>query len=203
MSNSLRPHGLQHSMPPCPSPTPRVCPNSCPLSWWCHPTISSSVILFSSCPLPQHQSLFQWISSSHQVLKVLVFQLQHQSFQWIFRFDFFNDCLVWSLSCVSGNQPWILIGRINAEAEALILWPPDPKNWFIGKDSDAGNNWRQEEKGITEDKMIGWHHWLNGHKFEQTPGGSEGHGSLACCSSWGHRVRHNWVTKQQPPFHSL
>ena len=87
VSNSLRPHGLRHSTPPCPSPTPRVCPNSCPLSWWCHPTISSSVILFSSCPLPQHQSLFQWISSLHQVAKVLAFQLQHQSFQWILKID--------------------------------------------------------------------------------------------------------------------
>ena len=87
MSNSLW-HRLQHTRIPCPSPTPRACSNSCPLSRWCHPIISSSVISFSSFNLPQHQSLFQWISFPHQVTKVLEFQLQHQSFQWIFRTDF-------------------------------------------------------------------------------------------------------------------
>ena len=88
MSDSLRHHGPQHARPPCPSPAPRVHPNSCPLSWWCHPTISSSVVLFSSCPqsFPASGS-FKWIRSSHQVARVLEFQLQHQSFQWIFRTD--------------------------------------------------------------------------------------------------------------------
>ena len=88
MSNSLWPHGLQHARLPCQSPAPRTCSNSCPLSRWCHPIISSSVIPFFSFNLPQHQSLFQWISFPHQVTKVLEFQLQHQSFQWIFRTDF-------------------------------------------------------------------------------------------------------------------
>ena len=69
-----------------------------------------------------------------------------------------------------GNQSWIFIGRTDAEAEALILWPPDAKNWLIGKDPDAGKDWRQEEKGMTEDKVIGWHHQLDGHQFEQAPG---------------------------------
>ena len=87
MSDSLQLHGLQHTRLPCPSPTPRVYSNSCPLSWWWHPTILSSVVPFSSC-LSQHQGLFKWVSSSHQVAKVLEFQLQHQSFQWIFRTDF-------------------------------------------------------------------------------------------------------------------
>ena len=88
--DSLRPHGLQHARLPCPSPTPGACPNSGPLSQWCHPTILSSVILFSSCLQSlQHQGLFQWVSSLHQVAKVLQRQLQHQSFQWIFRIDFF------------------------------------------------------------------------------------------------------------------
>ena len=83
MSDSLPPHETQHARPPCPSPTPRVYPNSWPLSQWCHPTISSSVVPFSSCPQSsQYQSLFQWVSSSHQVAKVLEFQPQHQSFQW-------------------------------------------------------------------------------------------------------------------------
>ena len=95
MSDSLRPHEPQHARPPCPSPTPGVHPNPCPSSRWCHPTISSSVIPFSSClHLSQHQSLFQWVSSSHQVAKVLESQLQHQSFQWVFKTDFLWDWLV-------------------------------------------------------------------------------------------------------------
>ena len=87
MSNSLRPQGPQHARPPCPSPTPGVYSNSCPLSQWYHPTISSSVIPFSCLKLSQHQSLFKWVSSLHQVAKVLEFQLQHQSFQWTLRTD--------------------------------------------------------------------------------------------------------------------
>ena len=65
-----------------------------------------------------------------------------------------------------GDQSWIVIGRTDAEAETPILWPPDAKNWLIGKDPDAGKDWRREEKGTTEDEMVGWHHWLNGHEFE-------------------------------------
>ena len=84
-----------------------------------------------------------------------------------------------------GNQSWIFIGRTDAEAKTPILWPPDVKNWFIWKDPDAGKDWRQEKKGITEDDMVGWHHWLDGHEFEQAPGVGDGQGSLACCSSWG------------------
>ena len=89
VSNSLRPHGLQHARLPCPSPTPGACSNSCPLSWWCYTTISSSVIPFFSClQSSQHQGLFQRVSSLHQVAKLLELQLQHQSFQWIFGTDF-------------------------------------------------------------------------------------------------------------------
>ena len=89
MSNSLWRYGLQHARLPCPSSTPGVCSNSCPSNWWCHEAISSSVVPFFSClSLSQHQGLFQWVSSSHHVAKVLEFQLQHQSFQWIFRIDF-------------------------------------------------------------------------------------------------------------------
>ena len=84
-----------------------------------------------------------------------------------------------------GNQPWIFIGRTDAEAESPTLWPPDLKSQFIGKDHDAGKDWGQEEKGATEDEMVGWPHRLNGHEFEQIPGDSEGWGSLACCSPWG------------------
>ena len=86
-----------------------------------------------------------------------------------------------------GNQSWRFIGRTDAEVETPILWPPDSKNWLIGKDPDAGKDWRREEKGMTEDEMVGWHHPLNGHKFEQTPGDGDGQGSLVCCSPWGHK----------------
>ena len=82
-----------------------------------------------------------------------------------------------------GNQPWIFIWRTDAKAEAPILWPPDVKSHLIGKDLDAGKDWGQEKKRVTEDEMVGWHHWLNGHESEQTPEDSEGQGSLACCCS--------------------
>ena len=85
------------------------------------------------------------------------------------------------------NKPWIFIGSTGAEAELPILWPPDAKSWLIGKDPKAGKDWRQEENGVTEDEMVGWHHWLNGHEFEQTLGYGDGQGSLACCSSWGRK----------------
>ena len=94
-----------------------------------------------------------------------------------------------------GNQPWIFIGRTDADAEAPILWPPDAKNWLIGKDPDAGKDWGQEEKGVTEDEMVGWHHRLNGHEFEQTLGDGERQGSLAFIGS--QRVRHDLVTEKQ------
>ena len=84
-----------------------------------------------------------------------------------------------------GNQFWIFIGKTDAKVETPILWPPDVKNWLIWKDPDAGKDWRQEEKGTTEDEMVGWHHQLNGHEFEQAPGVGDGQGNLACCSPWG------------------
>ena len=83
-----------------------------------------------------------------------------------------------------GNQLWIFFGRADAEAKAPI---PDAMSWLIGQDPDAGKDWRQEEKGMTQDKMVGWHHWLNGHELEQTPGAGEGQGSLVCCSPWVHK----------------
>ena len=95
------------------------------------------------------------------------------------------------------NHPWIFIGRTDAEAEAPILWPSYVKNYLIGKDPDAGEDWRQEGGwAVTEDEMVGWHHRLNGCEFEQIPGDGEGQGSLACCSPKGRRVEHNWVTEQ-------
>ena len=83
------------------------------------------------------------------------------------------------------HESCILIGRTDAEAETPILWPPDVKNWLIGKVPDAGKDWRWE-KWMTEDEMVGWHHLLNGHEFEQVPGVGDGQGSLACCSPWGY-----------------
>jgi len=86
-----------------------------------------------------------------------------------------------------GDQSWVFIGRTDAEVETPILWPSDAKSWLILKDPDAGKDWGQEEKGITEDEMVGWHHWLNGHEFGWTPGVGDGQGGQACCSSWGRK----------------
>ena len=84
-----------------------------------------------------------------------------------------------------GDQSWVFIGR--TDAEAAILWPPDTKSQLTGKDPDAGKDWRQKEKGMTEDKTVEWHHWFNGLEFEQTAGDSKGQGNQACCSPWGHK----------------
>ena len=83
-----------------------------------------------------------------------------------------------------GKQPWIFIGRTDAEVEAPLLWPPDAKSQLIRKDPDTGKEWRQEEKGTTEDKMVGWHYWLNGHEFEQAPRDGDGQGDLTCWDPW-------------------
>ena len=112
------------------------------------------------------------------------------------------------LNCGVGEDSWeslglqgdqtsqrIFIGRTNVEAETPTLWPPDAKKWLIGKDPDAGKDWMQEEKGTTEDDLVGWHHRLDGHEFEQASGVGEGQGSLVCCSLWGRRVRHDWATE--------
>ena len=96
------------------------------------------------------------------------------------------------------NQSWLFFGRSDAETEVPILWPPDAKNWLIWKDPDAGKDWRQEEKGTTEDEMVGWHHQLDGHEFEQALGVGDGQGSLVCCSPWGRKESDtteqlNWI----------
>ena len=86
-----------------------------------------------------------------------------------------------------GDQPWDFFGRHDAKAETPVLWPPHVKRWLIGKDSDAGKDWGQEEKGTTENETAGWHHWLDGCESEWTPGVGDGQGGLACCDSWGHK----------------
>ena len=99
--------------------------------------------------------------------------------------DILLDCKEITLINPKGNQSWIFIGGTDAEAEAPILCPPDGKSQLIRKDPDAEKDWRQEDKGTTEDEMVGWHHWLNGHEFEQAPGDGEGQRRLVCCSLWG------------------
>ena len=96
------------------------------------------------------------------------------------------------------DQSWVFIGRTDVEAETPILWAPEAKSWLIWKDPDAGKDWGQEEKGMTEDEIVGWQHWLNEHVFGWTPGVGDGQGGLACCGSWGHKEsdmteRLNWT----------
>ena len=105
-----------------------------------------------------------------------------------------------------GNQSWIFIGRSDAEAETPILWPSDAKSWLIRKDTKAGKDWRQE-KGMTEDEMVRWHHWLNGYEFEQAPGDGEGQGILVCLSPWCHKesdtMSSDRTTSSVPHYHSI
>ena len=161
---------------------------------WVGDAIQPSHPLSSSSPpalnLSQHQGLFKWVSSSHQVAKVLEFQLQGYGFSshvWMWELDYKegwaqkNWCF-WTVVLEktlespldskeiqpvhpNGNQSWMFFGRTDAEAETPVLWPPHAKSWLIGKDPDVGKEWRQEEKGTTEDEMVGWHHRLNGHEF--------------------------------------
>ena len=91
-----------------------------------------------------------------------------------------------------GDQSWVFYGRNDAKAETPVLWPPHVKSWLIGKDSDAGRDWRQEEKGMTEDEMAGWHPWLDGRESKWTPGVGDGQGGLECCSSWGQTRLSDW-----------
>ena len=110
------------------------------------------------------------------------------------------DCKEIKLVNPKGNQPWIFIGRTDVEAETLIPWPPDVRNWLIWKDPDAEKDWKQEEKGTTKDEMVGWHHQLDGEEFEQAPGVGDGQGGLACCSPLCHKELgttewQNWTEK--------
>ena len=106
-------------------------------------------------------------------------------------------------SILKGDQSWVFIGRTDAKDETLILWPSDANSWLNGKDPDAGKDWGQKEKGITEDEMVGWHHWLNGHGSEPTRGDSEGQGGQACWHSWGRQesdTNEDWTTEQPHPY---
>ena len=159
---------------------------------------SRDIILLTKVPYSQSYSS----SSSH----VQMLELDHKDGwalkKWCFPMVL-EKMLESPLDCkeiqpvnLKGNKHWIFIGRTDAEAEAPILWPSDAKNWLIGKDPDAGKDWRWEEKGKTEDEMVGWHHWLDGREFEWAPGVGDGQGSLACCGSWGHKESDTteWLT---------
>ena len=142
-------------------------------------------------------------SSSHVWLWELGYKESWALKNWCFWTVVLENPLESPLNCKEiqpvppeGNQSWIFIGRTDAEAETPILWPSDAKNRLIGKDPDAEKDWRQDEKGMTEDEMVGWHHWLDG--FEQAPGIDDGQGSLALCSSWGSKESDmtawlNWI----------
>ena len=139
VSESLRPHESQHARPPCPSPTPRVYSNSCPSSQWCHPTISSSVIPFSSCPQPsQHQDLFQWVSSSHEVAKVLEFQLQHHSLQRNPRVDLLQNGLAGSPCSPRDSQEWVFSSTTVQKHQFFSTQPSSQSNSHI-------HTWPQEK----------------------------------------------------------
>ena len=110
------------------------------------------------------------------------------------------DCKVIQPGHPKGNQSWVFIGRIDVEAETPIFWPPNANSWLIWKDPDAGKDWKHEEKGTTEDEMVGWHHWLDGQEFEQALGVGDGQRSMVCCGPWGRKEsdtteRLNWTEK--------
>ena len=116
------------------------------------------------------------------------------AFCWLFWTVVLEKTLESPLDCkeiqsvnAKGNKSWIFIGKTDAEAETPILWPPDVKNWLIGKDPDTGKDWSQEEMGMTEDDMVGWVHQLDRYEFEQAPGVGDAQGRLACCNPWGHK----------------
>ena len=151
--------------------------------------IKKQIYCFANKGLPGQSCGF---SSSHVWMWELDYKESWVLKNWCFWTVVLEKTLESPLDCEeiqpvhrSGNQSWIFIGRIDAEPETPILWSPDGKNWLIGKYPFAGKDWRLEEKGATEDEMIGWHYWCDGREFEQAPGVGDGQGSLACCSPLG------------------
>ena len=132
--------------------------------------------------------------SGLKYIKLFIQTLPREAKNWCFWTVVLEKTLESPLDCKEiqpvlskGDQPWVFFGRNDAKAETPILWPPHAKSWLIGKVSDAGRDWGQEEKGKTEDEMAGWHHQLDGREFAWTPGVGDGQGGLACCDSWGHK----------------
>ena len=211
LSDSLKPHGLQHNRLLCPLLSSGVCSNSCPMSRWCYLAISSSATPFSFC-LQSFQAAGSFPTSqlfasggqsiTNKICHCFYFFLFYlprsdetgeESWapkNWCFWTMVLEKTLESPMDCKEihpvhpkGDQSWVFIGKTDAEAETPILWPPHVKSWLIGKDSDAGRDWGQEEKGTTEDEMAGWHYRLNGHESEWTSGVGDGQGGLACCES--------------------
>jgi len=152
-----------------------------------------SILKSRDINLPKKVHLVKAISSSHVWMLELDYKESWALKNWCFWSVVLEKILESPLDCKEiqpdhpkGNQSWIFIGRTDAEAETPILWPPVVKNWLIGKDPDAGKDWRQE-KGTTEDEMVGWHHQLNGHEFEQALEVGDGQEGLACCSPRGRK----------------
>ena len=155
-----------------------------------------------SCSQPLHFRQYQGLSSGRVWMWELDYKESWAPKNWYFWTVVLEKTLESPLDCKEiqpvhpkGDQSWVFIGRTDVEAETPILWPPDAKSWLIEKDPDAGKDWGQEEKGRTEDEMVGEHHRLNGQGFGWTPGVGDGQGGLACCGSWGRRVGHDWVTE--------
>ena len=151
-----------------------------------------------------HRVGHDWSNLAAAAAAVCMWELEHKESRaaknWCFWTVVLEKTLESPLDCKEvqpvnpkGNQSWIFIGR--TDAEAPILWPPDMKNWLLGKDPDAGKEWRQEKKGMMANEMVGWHHRFNGHEFEQALAVGDGQGGLACCSPWGCRVRYYWATE--------
>ena len=179
MTNSLRPHGLQHTRLSCPSPTPRACSYK-----------SRDITL----PTKVHLLKAMVFSSSHVWMWELDYKESWALKNWCFwtvllekTLDSPLDCKEIQIVHPKGNHSWIFTRRTDAKTGTPILGLPDAKNWLIGKDPDAGKGWRHKEKGATEDEMVGWHDLLDGHEFEQALGVGDGQRSQACCSPQGHK----------------
>ena len=165
-----------------------------------------SILKIRDITLPTKvQSQSYGFSSGHVWMWELDYKESWEQKNWWFWTVVLEKTLESPLNCKEnqrvhpkGDQSWVFIGRTDVEAETPILWPPDAKSWLIGKDPDVGKDWGQEEKGMTEDKVVGWNHRLNGHGFGWTPGVGDRQGGLACYSSWGHKEldmteRLNWT----------
>ena len=196
MSDSLWSRGLQHNRLRYPSLSPGVCSDLCILSWWCHPTISSSVAPFSSCPqcfpasgsFPASSRIASWVFCPIPSKGV-----DRRHSHWFVINQIFHN-IPQAKTARKSNQS--ILKEINPEysLEGLMLklklpstWPLDVNSQPTGKEIDVGKDWGQKEMGVTECEMVGWHHWLKEHEFSvpDYPGDTERQGSLACCSPWG------------------
>ena len=203
MSNSVRPHRWQPTRLPCPWDSPgKNAGVGCHFLLQCMKVKSESEIAQSCLTLLNPMDYSLPGSSIRGVFQARVWDWGAIAFSdkesWVPKWWKIDAFELWcwrrllrvpwtSRWFPKGNQSWLFIGRTDAEAETPILQPPDVKIWLIAKDPDAGKDWRWEEKETTEDEMVGWHHQLNGHEFEQAPGVGDGQGRLVCCSPWDHK----------------